>query len=244
MTLRPVDRDAVPSSHDFYLVQKVPRSTSSSTSSSSPPSSSAPSASTDGHGVHVPELHLPQGQPGIPNNTVKRTYSPPPTAQKIFSLFPSSPPVIPELEGGPTSRFFQRQERMYFARAGEDEICARLNRDFPLGPSPPAVNVPASAGAPPNWAPMTVPLHWVPISSPRNWAPPPAPVQLLQPQVCWSALTSPAFGIQHLSLAQTPLPRIGSRAPAPDDDDSWKRPTPLNERRRTAKHAKRNGKPY
>ena len=39
-----------------------------------------------------------------------------------MALFPAPRPADPELRQGPTSGFFQRQERAFFARAGREAL--------------------------------------------------------------------------------------------------------------------------
>ncbi|VDB92194.1 unnamed protein product, partial [Peniophora sp. CBMAI 1063] len=140
-----------------------------------------------------------------------RAYPPPPTGHDLMRLFPPPPPSqFSELKGGPTSYYFQRQERAFFAQAGREQIRIRLDAEFAPRPSPPTANMPA---------PTSMPS--------RNWAPPQAPV--------------------HPHPSHMPPAHVGPPAPGhaqdDDDDESWRRPTPYNERRRAGKHTKRTVRP-
>ena len=160
-TLRPVDmRDATsPTRHPSHYGPPPGPSPSSSSSGSS--YGGAPSAPTNGHNVHVPDVNLPQGQPGTPINAAPRAYPPPPTGHDLMRLFPPPPPSqFSELKGGPTSYYFQRQERAFFAQAGREQIRIRLDAEFAPRPSPPTANAPAPTRMPSrNWAPQPAPAH-------------------------------------------------------------------------------------
>ncbi|KZV67715.1 hypothetical protein PENSPDRAFT_653821 [Peniophora sp. CONT] len=158
-TLRPVDmRDATsPTRHPAHYGPPPGPSPSSSSSSSS--YGGAPLAA-NGHNVHVPDVNLPQGQPGTPINSAPRPYPPPPTGHDLMRLFPPPPPSqFSELKGGPTSYYFQRQERAFFAQAGREQIRIRLDAEFAPRPSPPTANTPAPTSMPRNWAPPQAPAH-------------------------------------------------------------------------------------
>lgn len=180
----------------------------------------------------------------------------PPTGHDLMALFPAAAPECgPEARGGPTSGFFQRQERAFFAQAGKEIVRVRVEVDVPdsdpkasksgsrpwLGPGPHQSPMQSSATAaqlfPPNSRQSqrgTVPVTQL---LPINCHPPPPPPQVppnLHPSISQQSSTPP----QDPSQAG-PLP------PRPDyphdeyDDDSWKKPMPHNERRRAGKHTKR-----
>ncbi|RPD63339.1 hypothetical protein L227DRAFT_584490 [Lentinus tigrinus ALCF2SS1-6] len=50
----------------------------------------------------------------------------PPTGHELMALFPPAPPFLPP---GPTSGFFEREERKYFAQAGKEIVRLRLEVD-------------------------------------------------------------------------------------------------------------------
>ncbi|KZV59594.1 hypothetical protein PENSPDRAFT_404024 [Peniophora sp. CONT] len=122
LVLRPVNERNKPSStlrHSPARPEPPPSSSRSSSSScsssSSPPNEGLFPAPIPGD-FHVPDVNLPHGQPGIQDRAVSRPR--PPTGHDLLRLFPPpSPSQYSELKGGPTSRFFQRQERAYFAQS-------------------------------------------------------------------------------------------------------------------------------
>src|SRR6202020_501848 len=52
----------------------------------------------------------------------------PPTGGDLMALFPPAPP---EVFPGPTSGFFRRQERAFFAQAGKEIVRVRVEVDLP-----------------------------------------------------------------------------------------------------------------
>lgn len=67
----------------------------------------------------------------------QRKYPAPPTGHDLMALFPPAPPVIcPEMAPGPTSGFFQMQERAFFAQAGKEIVRVRVEVDLPSGSEP------------------------------------------------------------------------------------------------------------
>ncbi|KAF8181058.1 hypothetical protein BJ912DRAFT_1145575 [Pholiota molesta] len=60
-----------------------------------------------------------------------------PTGHDLMAMFPPAPPDnFPEMRPGPTSGFFQRQERAFFAQAGKEIVRVRVEVDFPHGAEP------------------------------------------------------------------------------------------------------------
>lgn len=155
LTLRPVDmRDATSPTRRPAHYGPPPGPSSSSSSSAS---YGSPPPASNGHNVHVPDANLPQGQPGTPITSAPKPYPPPPTGHDLMRLFPPPPPSqFSELKGGPTSYFFQRQERAFFAQAGREQIRIRLDAEFAPRPSP------------------TTDTPSAPTTMPRTWAAPPA----------------------------------------------------------------------
>ena len=48
-----------------------------------------------------------------------------------MAMFPAAPPAgFPEMRPGPTSGFFVRQERAFFAQAGREIVRVRVEVDF------------------------------------------------------------------------------------------------------------------
>lgn len=162
-TLRPVDKRNAVSSNPYpsSAFREPPSSSPSSTSSTSslyPAASSTPTSED----VHVPDVDLPPGQPGVQNMAVSRAYSPPPTAEKIMRLFPPPPPSHSEHSGG-TTTCFRQQERAYFAQP--DHHGARR------APRPStAAKAPVPTEAPCNWAPPSAPFY-VPLTHVRPLLP-------------------------------------------------------------------------
>ncbi|KAH7924198.1 hypothetical protein BV22DRAFT_1112970 [Leucogyrophana mollusca] len=82
---------------------------------------------------------MPPRRPLSPNvnltqdgNAAPRKYPAPPTGHELMALFPPAPPAsFPEMRPGPTSGFFQRQERAFFAQAGKEIVRVRVEIDVP-----------------------------------------------------------------------------------------------------------------
>ncbi|KDR78297.1 hypothetical protein GALMADRAFT_224670 [Galerina marginata CBS 339.88] len=126
--------------------------------------SSSPTASTTSPGDHSPHYKPPMGLSPPPppsattNGRLRRPLSPsslrdvdlsqtpdmthrkyptPPTGHDLMAMFPPAPPDnFPEMRPGPTSGFFQRQERAFFAQAGKEIVRVRVEVDFPHGAEP------------------------------------------------------------------------------------------------------------
>lgn len=63
-----------------------------------------------------------------------RKYPAPPTGHDLMAMFPPAPPDnFPEMRPGPTSGYFQRQERAFFAQAGKEIVRVRVEVDLPHG---------------------------------------------------------------------------------------------------------------
>ncbi|KAF8550650.1 hypothetical protein OG21DRAFT_1478454 [Imleria badia] len=132
-------------------------------------------------------------------NAAPRKYPAPPTGHELMALFPAAPPTnFPEMRPGPTSGFFQRQERAFFAQAGKEIVRVRVEIDVPPPSSDdpqPHLSAksrdPSAHGGPRTWPQLHPhPPHQSPIQPsaspeapyphpkpPRQSRPPPAPTQ-------------------------------------------------------------------
>ncbi|KAJ7200526.1 hypothetical protein GGX14DRAFT_536361 [Mycena pura] len=128
----------------------------------------------------------------------------PPTGHDLMALFPAQPPAgAPELRAGPTSGYFARQERAFFAQAGKEIVRVRLDIDLPPSPaSPPSAHdggerasmagKPRAAALPRPW-PGTGSPRTAPATSPGT-APTPAPYPALaRPRAQSSLPATPVF---------------------------------------------------
>ncbi|KIL59992.1 hypothetical protein M378DRAFT_14448 [Amanita muscaria Koide BX008] len=109
--------------------------------------SSSPTAESSSPGHHSPLKHSPvSARPRRPlspssirdldltrsSDMAQRKYPAPPTGHELMAMFPPAPPETPpETRGGPTSGFFQRQERAFFAQAGKELFRVRVEIDLP-----------------------------------------------------------------------------------------------------------------
>ncbi|KAF7310210.1 hypothetical protein MIND_00394700 [Mycena indigotica] len=162
-----------------------------------------------------------------------RGYPAPPTGHELMALFPAPPPAgAPELRAGPTSGYFARQERAFFAQAGvgRELVRVRLDIDMPHHKSRrPSTGVP-SLPTPKPWmanggqpTPVPAPLY-IPSKAP------PTPPTQQRARSASSATTTPP----------TPTDEPDHENKDDDDrDDAWRRPMPYNERRRAGKHTRR-----
>ncbi|KAH8077093.1 hypothetical protein BXZ70DRAFT_706688 [Cristinia sonorae] len=60
-----------------------------------------------------------------------RKYPAPPTGHELMALFP--PPAPLNVRSGPTSGYFQREERAFFAQAGKEIVRVQFEDDHPRG---------------------------------------------------------------------------------------------------------------
>lgn len=203
----------------------------------------------------VPDVDLTQS-----SDIQSRSHFPaPPTGHDLMALFPAAAPECgPEARGGPTSGFFQRQERAFFAQAGKEIVRVRVEVDVPSGgvDGDPKSSKPGSRpwlGPGPHQSPMQTPAAagqlfphpnsrqpqrgTVPVTQllPINCHPPPPPQ--LPPNLPPSISHQPTPPPQDPSQPAPFPPRPDF--PRDEDDDSWKKPMPHNERRRAGKHTKR-----
>ncbi|KAH9852980.1 hypothetical protein C2E23DRAFT_859602 [Lenzites betulinus] len=255
--------------HPVSALTRDPSPTSSSTTSDrTPPPFSHHHHHLHHHHSHRDSKFLPPAPPGfspLPASAPRRPLSPsslrdvdppldparafaargkfpaPPTGHELMALFPPAPPPV---RPGPTSGFFQREERKFFAQAGKEIVRVRLEIDtvprLPLHPHPhPHPHQQHSPALPPlPAAPAPIP-H---TTSPRTHLPPPpasTPHAALQPPPPPVALGGPGYP------PPPPPPRAGGGGGAGDamvveeDDEAWRLPTPHNARRRAGKHTRR-----
>lgn len=182
-----------------------------------------------------------------------------------MAMFPPAPPDnFPEMRAGPTSGYFQRQERAFFAQAGREIVRVRVEVD--LQNNGDSENVPSKSrwregGSSRPWPPVGQAPHHSPQSSsssaapvlyphPTNSRPPRGPAPVTSTPLYPIASQSPSSQHPpnlHPPTLRTP-PRDPSQPGAPknefqsdeyDNDDAWRRPMPYAERRRAGKHTRR-----
>ncbi|KAF7373800.1 hypothetical protein MSAN_00591700 [Mycena sanguinolenta] len=92
-----------------------------------------------------------------------RRYPAPPTGHDLMALFPpAAPDNFHEMRPGPTSGYFQRQERAFFAQAGKEIVRVRVDVDLQHAP-----DTEKAQGQP-----RGAPRPWL---SPNQQRPPPPP---------------------------------------------------------------------
>ena len=67
----------------------------------------------------------------VDRNAPPRKYPAPPTGHELMAMFPPAPPVT--FHTGPTSGFFQKEERAFFAQAGKEIVRVRIEVDLKEG---------------------------------------------------------------------------------------------------------------
>lgn len=177
---------------------------------------------------------------------------------------PAAPDNMPEMRPGPTSGFFQRQERAFFAQAGKEIVRVRVEVDMPHGGEAEPIksrntntNRPwlNNNGLPPHHSPSNsnAPILYPhPQTRPpqRNVVPvTPAPLFPITSSHPPSSQLPPNHHPQGIHQSRTPpQDSIPSGPPSSKgdyaaeteyDDESWKRPMPYAERRRAGKHTRR-----
>ncbi|KAJ7703957.1 hypothetical protein B0H17DRAFT_907622, partial [Mycena rosella] len=144
-------------------------------------------------------------------DTPARRYPAPPTGHDLMALFPpAAPDNSAALRAGPTSGYFQRQERAFFAQAGREIVRVRVDVDV----TPPP-HLDKYAAHPEKYAARAPP----PPHTPHGHPPSQAGTPMLQ--------------------RRTPPPDGGDEFRTDDPDEAWRRPMPYNERRRAGKHTRR-----
>lgn len=203
------------------------------------------------------DVNLSQASESLPRNP---HYPTPPTGHDLMAMFPPAPPDnIPEMRPGPTSGFFQRQERAFFAQAGKEivRVCVDVDVGHGSEDSVKSRNStrPWSSAAGPSGTPSIQPS----VQGPTGPYPPPSsrPRVNVSPTMYPAASHSPPSATQNThppphhpgsSGGRTPPHDIMLSGPpnqkpeyVPDDftDESWRRPMPYAERRRAGKHTRR-----
>ncbi|KAF8214700.1 hypothetical protein K438DRAFT_1541803, partial [Mycena galopus ATCC 62051] len=141
-----------------------------------------------------------------------RRYPAPPTGHDLMALFPPpAPDSFPELRPGPTSGYFQRQERAFFAQAGKEIVRVRVDVDVDPESSAMSVKVQSQQQRGP---------------APRSWPPSTSTPGAPHPR-------------QHTRGPSVPVTPDGDGFRTDDPDEAWRRPMPYNERRRAGKHTRR-----
>lgn len=178
-----------------------------------------------------------------------------------MALFPpAAPDTFPEMRPGPTSGYFQRQERAFFAQAGKEIVRFRVEVDVPTNTTTTITNDPGTPRAResaaitssrtwPNSAQL--PPHPQRISPPQSSASPPANQNARPPRGGPAGVaTSSLFPVPthpQPSSSQSPLnlhpqhPTIGVRTPP---RDSTKPESQLEEPRDDPDEAWRRPMPY
>ncbi|PBK69326.1 hypothetical protein ARMSODRAFT_1037847 [Armillaria solidipes] len=125
--LRPVD-DSPASSASTSPTAESSRSIRSGLLLPSPPTSASvssrsrrplsPSSLRDVDLTHHPDVN-------------SRKYPAPPTGHDLMAMFPPAPPSVIPHRTEPTSGYFQRQERAFFAQAGAEIVRVHVEVDIP-----------------------------------------------------------------------------------------------------------------
>ena len=150
-----------------------------------------------------------------------RKYPAPPTGHDLMAMFPPAPPDNFEMRPGPTSDFFKRQERAFFAQAGKEIVRVRVEVDFPHGSELDVKQRPASRpwplngpGPGPGPSPSTAVPHHSPGQSPSAPLLYPHPATRPAPRASGPVNPSPMF------------PPISSHTPASNQLPSNLHPPP------------------
>ncbi|OAX36924.1 hypothetical protein K503DRAFT_857684 [Rhizopogon vinicolor AM-OR11-026] len=106
-------------------------------------------------------------------NSTPRKYPAPPTGHELMALFPPAPPAnFAEMRPGPTSGFFQRQERAFFAQAGREIVRVRVEIDVPQQDDThngTKIREPSQSGTPRSWPQLPPhPQHHSPVEQPMG----------------------------------------------------------------------------
>lgn len=191
-----------------------------------------------------------------------RKYAVPLSGHDLMAMFPPAPPDnFPEMRAGPTSGYFQRQERAFFAQAGKEIVRVRVEVDLQNGNN-------AETGLTKSrmreiYPPLGHRPHHSPNSSPSSSssAPPvlyPHPPPTSRPQPPRGTAPIPSAPLYPIASQQQPFaqpstlrpPILASRTPPHEPgagnqneeippDEAWRTPMPYAERRRAGKHTRR-----
>ena len=141
-----------------------------------------------------------------------RKYPAPPTGHDLMAMFPPAPPDNFEMRPGPTSDFFKRQERAFFAQAGKEIVRVRVEVDYPHGNESEAVKPrPASRpwplnGPGPGPSPSTAAPHHSPVQSSSAPLLYPHPATRPAPRVSVPVNPAPMFPLSSHTPTSNQLP--------------------------------------
>ncbi|KAF9228144.1 hypothetical protein BS17DRAFT_773145 [Gyrodon lividus] len=205
-------------------------SPSSSASTTTAGEQSPPSRPSALH-QSAPSAQLPSRRPLSPSslrdvnltqdaNPAPRKYPAPPTGHELMALFPPARPTsFPEMRPGPTSGFFQRQERAFFAQAGNEIVRVRVEIDVPPQSSdelhPGVKSRDQSVHSGPRTWPQLHPQHHSPVeSSATSSTPYPHPKPPRQSRAILApAQSSAVFPVS--PHGQPPQPPLNPHTPTP-----------------------------
>jgi len=68
----------------------------------------------------------------VHNDNLPRRFPAPPTGHDLMALFPPAPPL--NFSSGPTSGYFQQEERAFFAKGGKEIVRVQIELDMPRRP--------------------------------------------------------------------------------------------------------------
>ncbi|KAG6897083.1 hypothetical protein C0992_004253 [Termitomyces sp. T32_za158] len=161
-----------------------------------------------------------------------------------------------EVRGGPTSGFFQRQERAFFAQAGREIVRVRVEVDIQNGDADSSKLRGRDTSM--LWSSSTHITNQSPVQSPASALYPHAPGPRPPPRGTAPVTSTPLYPIPtHSPSSQhPPNPHPPALRTSPHespqggpkrefvqdeygDDDAWRRPIPYAERRRAGKHTRR-----
>ncbi|KAH0580016.1 hypothetical protein H2248_002832 [Termitomyces sp. 'cryptogamus'] len=224
--------------------------TLSSSSSSSMSSNGRPRRPLSPSSIRDVDLNT---TPDMPH----RKYAAPLTGHDLMAMFPPAPPQMTEMRGGPTSGFFQRQERAFFAQAGREIVRVRVEVDIQNGTDPDLSKARGRDSSRP-WPPATHLPHHSPLQSsasvlyshpsgsrpsPRGAAPVTSTPLYPIPSHSPSSQHPPNLHPPALRTSPHESPQGGPKSEFQQDeygdDDAWRRPIPYAERRRAGKHTRR-----
>lgn len=191
-----------------------------------------------------------------------RKYAAPLSGHDLMAMFPPAPPEISSDSMRPshTSRYFQREERAFFAQAGREIVRVRVEVDIQNGADAENTTTKARNGTSRTWPTLSHAPHHSPVpatSAPVLYSHPPSSRPL--PRGTAPVTSAPHYPIPSHSPSSQHPPNLHSPAlrtpphenaqPGPsknefppeeyDADDAWRRPIPYAERRRAGKHTKR-----
>jgi len=205
------------------------------------------------------DVDLSQTSDSLPRNP---NYPAPPTGHDLMAMFPPAPPDnIPEMRAGPTSGFFQRQERAFFAQAGKEIVRVCVDVDVGNGSDDSVKSRIGNSSRP--WSSASGPSGTTSVQPSLQGSPVPYPHPSSRPWVNFNPALGPVAShsppvTQNTHSPSHHPPTSGIRTPPQEilssgpqiqkpefaledfpTDESWRRPMPYAERRRAGKHTRR-----